>query len=78
MNNMEILEKLLDREANPLIANRNGENAIHSSVRLNLPRVLEIMVRKGTNLSLVKSEEGSLLNLAIKHRSEETALWLLG
>ena len=55
MNNLETIEKLLDRMANPLTPNHNGYNAVHSATELNLSRVLEVFLRKGTNLSEVMS-----------------------
>lgn len=77
MNSAEFVEVLLDKNANPFLANREGHNAVHKAVLENLPRILETMVRRNVDINSVKCPEGSLLNLAIANCKVEAAVWLL-
>ena len=72
----EIIERLLDRDANIEAEDRDQRTPLHFAARFNRPDVAEALLDRGANIEAEDRDQRTPLHLAAKHKCPDSAKFL--
>ena len=70
LNNIDIVKKLIDSKADPLITNNENDNCLQIGLKYNRNEILQFLIEKNIPLNFISDTGESFLQLAISFQNE--------